>query len=70
MPDIHDRIREDLMNKEIELWTALTSAEPAPPIIKLSNPEANFLFPKKGSPHPARRAQISQGFETSFPSIR
>ncbi|KAJ5724229.1 hypothetical protein N7488_002264 [Penicillium malachiteum] len=47
MPDIHDRIREDLMNKEIELWTALTSAEPAPPIIKLSNPEANFLFPKK-----------------------
>lgn len=47
MPDIHDRIREDLQNKERELWTALTSAEPAPPIIHLSNPSANFLFPKK-----------------------
>ncbi|CAI7594530.1 unnamed protein product [Penicillium glandicola] len=46
MPSMHERIREDLLNKERALWTALTSADPAPAIWKLSNPEANFLFPQ------------------------
>jgi hypothetical protein len=46
MPNIHDRIREELLNKERALWTALTSADPAPAVFKLSNPEANFMFPK------------------------
>ncbi|KAJ5094639.1 hypothetical protein N7456_010500 [Penicillium angulare] len=47
MPDIHDRIRTEVMDKERALWTALTSAEPASEIIKLSNSYANFLWPKK-----------------------
>lgn len=47
MPDIHDRIREEVMDKERALWTAVTSAEPASALMQLSNPEANFLFPKK-----------------------
>ncbi|CAI7607153.1 unnamed protein product [Penicillium crustosum] len=46
MPSMHERIREDLLNKERALWTALTSADPAPAIWKLSNPEACFLFPQ------------------------
>ncbi|KAJ5207489.1 hypothetical protein N7491_001882 [Penicillium cf. griseofulvum] len=46
MPGMHERIREDILHKERELWTALTSADPAPPIWKLSNPEACFLFPQ------------------------
>ncbi|KAJ6068403.1 hypothetical protein N7499_010290 [Penicillium canescens] len=46
MPSIHDRIREELLNKERALWTALTSADPAPAVFKLSNPEANFMFPQ------------------------
>ncbi|KAJ6095403.1 hypothetical protein N7486_006149 [Penicillium sp. IBT 16267x] len=46
MPDIHDRIREEVSDKELALWTALTSADPASELIKLSNPEANFMFPK------------------------
>lgn len=44
---MHERIREDLLNKERALWTALTSADPAPAIFKLSNPKANFLFPRR-----------------------
>lgn len=47
MPQIHDRIRDDLLIKERSLWTALTSANPGPEIERLSNPEANFLFPGK-----------------------
>ncbi|KAJ5855358.1 uncharacterized protein N7529_009302 [Penicillium soppii] len=47
MPSMHERIREDLLNKERALWTALTSADPAPAIFKLSNPEANFMFPRR-----------------------
>ena len=47
MAPIHDRIREDLINKERALWTALTSANPGPAVKKLANPEANLLFPKK-----------------------
>lgn len=46
MAPIHERIREDLLIKERSLWTALTSADPGPEIEKLSNSEANFLFPK------------------------
>lgn len=46
MAPIHDRIRDDLLIKERSLWTALTSADPGPEIEKLSNEEANFLFPK------------------------
>lgn len=46
MPSIHDRIREDLLNKERALWTALTSADPAPAVQKLCNPEANLMFPQ------------------------
>ncbi|CAI7628962.1 unnamed protein product [Penicillium manginii] len=48
MPGIHDRIREDLYNKERALWTALTSADPAPAVRKLCNEDANLMFPKKG----------------------
>ncbi|KAJ5579608.1 uncharacterized protein N7459_005593 [Penicillium hispanicum] len=48
MPSMHDRIREDLVNKERALWTALTSADPAPAVQKLCNPEANLMFPKMG----------------------
>jgi len=48
MPSIHDRIREDLYNKERALWTALTSADPAPAIRKLCNEDANLMFPKMG----------------------
>ncbi|KAJ5156914.1 uncharacterized protein N7482_008014 [Penicillium canariense] len=46
MPSMHDRIREDLLNKERALWTALTSADPAPAVQKLCNPEANLMFPQ------------------------
>lgn len=46
MPSIHDRIREDLLNKERALWTALTSTDPAPAVRKLCNPEVNMMFPK------------------------
>ena len=48
MPSIHDRIREDLINKERALWTAITSADPAPAIKKLCNPEVNLMFPQMG----------------------
>lgn len=48
MPGIHDRIREDLYNKERALWTALTSADPAPAVRKLCNEDANLMFPKMG----------------------
>lgn len=43
---MHDRIREDLQNKERALWTALTSADPAAAVQKLCNPEANLMFPQ------------------------
>ncbi|KAE8148879.1 hypothetical protein BDV25DRAFT_10412 [Aspergillus avenaceus] len=46
MAPIHERIRQDLLIKERSLWTALTSADPGPEIEKLSNDEANLLFPK------------------------
>jgi Domain of unknown function (DUF4440) len=46
MPTMHERIREDILNKERSLWTALTSADPAPAVKKLSNPEVNLMFPK------------------------
>ncbi|KAJ5247626.1 hypothetical protein N7468_002609 [Penicillium chermesinum] len=46
MPSIHDRIREEVLNKTRALWTALTSADPAPEIKKLSNEEVNLIFPK------------------------
>lgn len=46
MAPIHERIRDDLLIKERSLWTALTSADPGPEIEKLSNEEANFLFPR------------------------
>ncbi|KAJ5601216.1 hypothetical protein N7510_010750 [Penicillium lagena] len=46
MPSMHDRIREDLLNKEQALWTALTSADPAPAVKKLCNDEANMMFPQ------------------------
>ena len=46
MPSMYDRIREDLLNKERALWTALTSADPAPAVLKLCNPEVNMMFPQ------------------------
>ncbi|KAF7589724.1 hypothetical protein BBP40_003922 [Aspergillus hancockii] len=46
MAPIHERIRNDLLDKERRLWAALTSADPGPEVEKLSNSEANFLFPK------------------------
>lgn len=47
MPSIHERIIEDLKLKERQLWTALTSADPAHAVNKLALPNANFLFPNK-----------------------
>lgn len=44
---MHDRIMEDLKLKERQLWTALTSADPAHAVNKLCSPSANFLFPNK-----------------------
>ncbi|KAK5991997.1 hypothetical protein PT974_05393 [Cladobotryum mycophilum] len=46
MPRMYDRIREDLESKERSLWTALTSADPAPAVKKLCVPDANLLFPE------------------------
>ncbi|KAJ5083197.1 hypothetical protein N7456_012624 [Penicillium angulare] len=46
MPTMHERIRADLLHKERSLWTALTSADPAPAVKKLSNQEVNLMFPK------------------------
>lgn len=43
---MNDRIREDILNKERALWTALTSADPAPAVQKLCNPEVNLMFPQ------------------------
>ncbi|KAF9887347.1 hypothetical protein FE257_010342 [Aspergillus nanangensis] len=47
MAPIHERIREDILAKERHLWVALTSASPGPEVERLSNEEANFLFPNK-----------------------
>ncbi|OJJ96921.1 nuclear transport factor 2 family protein [Aspergillus aculeatinus CBS 121060] len=47
MAPIHERIRDDLLAMERRLWTALTSADPGPEIKKMSNDDANFLFPKR-----------------------
>lgn len=47
MPSMHERIQEDLKLKERQLWTALTSADPAHAVNKLCSPTANFLFPNK-----------------------
>lgn len=46
MKSMYERIREDILNKERSLWTALTSADPAPAIRKLSSPNVNLMFPK------------------------
>ncbi|KAJ5715849.1 uncharacterized protein N7483_013030 [Penicillium malachiteum] len=46
MPTMHDRIRADILHKTRSLWTALTSANPPPPIKKLSNPDVVLMFPK------------------------
>lgn len=46
MPSINERIRDDLFVRERALWTAFTSANPAPAVRKLCAPEANFLFPQ------------------------
>lgn len=43
---MHERIREDLLLKERALWTAMTSAAPAPAVQKLCNPEVNLMFPQ------------------------
>ncbi|KAL3477049.1 hypothetical protein BJX99DRAFT_227001 [Aspergillus californicus] len=49
MPAIYERIEQDLIGKERTLWTALTSADPAPELEdRLCHPEAILLFPKKG----------------------
>jgi hypothetical protein len=45
MPAMHERIQEDLKLKERQLWTALTSADPAHAVNKLCSPNANLLFP-------------------------
>lgn len=42
---IHERIREDLIAGERRLWTALTSADPAPEIELMCNDQATFMFP-------------------------
>lgn len=43
---MHDWMREDLLGKERDLWTALTSADPAPAVQKLCNPDVNMMFPE------------------------
>ncbi|KAJ5752691.1 hypothetical protein N7520_009608 [Penicillium odoratum] len=46
MPSIDDRTREDLLNKERDLWAALTSADPAPAVQKMCNSKVNMIFPQ------------------------
>lgn len=46
MPSINERIRDDLFVRERALWTAFTSADPAPAARKLCTPKANFLLPQ------------------------
>lgn len=66
MPSIHERIREELLTKERALWTALTSADPAPAVQKLSNPEANFMFPKMGILTLEDESQFSAAMKPPF----
>lgn len=47
MAPIHERIKEDLILKERQLWTALTSADPAHAVNKLCGPSANLIFPNQ-----------------------
>lgn len=47
MPSMHERIMEDMKLKERQLWTALTSADPAHAVNKLCLPNANLLFPNQ-----------------------
>lgn len=47
MPAIHERIKDDLLLKERQLWTALTSADPGHAVNKLCSPGANLIFPGK-----------------------
>lgn len=47
MNSAHERIRNDLLLRERAFWTALTSSDPVPAIKNLSQPDANFLFPKR-----------------------
>lgn len=46
MPSINKHIQDDLFIHERALWTAFTSADPAPAARKLCTPEANFLLPQ------------------------
>ncbi|KOS23204.1 hypothetical protein ESCO_003379 [Escovopsis weberi] len=46
MPGLDDRMREDLLNKECALWTALTANHPGPVVKPLCLPDANLLFPQ------------------------
>lgn len=46
MPQISERICEDLLLRERALWTALTSGNPGPAVLKMCSPEANLLFPQ------------------------
>lgn len=43
---MNDWLREDLFGKENDLCTAITSANPAPAILKLCSPDAALMFPK------------------------
>lgn len=46
MSTAKERIRDELLERERALWTALTSSDPVPAIESLSQPDANFLFPQ------------------------
>ncbi|EGR44183.1 uncharacterized protein TRIREDRAFT_70894 [Trichoderma reesei QM6a] len=45
MPAMNDWLRDDLLGKENDLCTALTSANPAPAVLKLCAPDAALMFP-------------------------
>ncbi|PTB69940.1 hypothetical protein BBK36DRAFT_1110706 [Trichoderma citrinoviride] len=47
MPAMNDWLRDDLLGKENDLCTALTSANPAPAVLKLCAPDAALMFPHK-----------------------
>ncbi|KAL7944720.1 hypothetical protein V8C42DRAFT_345854 [Trichoderma barbatum] len=46
MPAMNDWLRDDLFGKEHDLCTAITSANPAPAILKMCAPDAALMFPK------------------------
>lgn len=66
MPQIHERIREDLLLRERALWTALTSGNPGPAVMKMCSPEANLMFPQMPILTVEGDNSISKALESKF----